>query len=346
MKKKVLLLLFIVVAFFQLGLFSGKPADQPSSDKAPHRYIFKIPASTPFIYEPPNNITTYEGVALGKKLFFDSRLSKNYKISCASCHHPDMMFSDTATFSLGFEGKSTLKNSMPLINLGWKPRYFWDGRVSSLEDLIKFPMEHPDEMGLAMDSAVSRVKNDEQYPKMFAAAFPGEQLNKETLAKALAQYLRTLTSFESRLDSLYQDYSSKGVNVDGRHSDFLGLTQNTVEVLAFCERCHSSVTYGGTKFTNNGLPDDGDGTRDEDSIFVAPTLRNIGFTGPYMHDGRFKTLEEVLVHYTADININPNLDTLLISNGKPKRFSLNATEKQQLIHFLTYYLTDTKNTHD
>lgn len=344
MKKAFVIWLFASVLFAVCVGFTGSVG----LVGYPTRYVFNIPSFTPAPYEPADNLTTVEGVELGKKLFFDTDFSKNKTVSCSSCHNPNISFSDTTAYSKGWNGVYTERNSMPLINLAWKQKYFWDGRVNSLEELVLIPIQHKDEMGMDLVELENRVKANPAYPAMFTKAFGAEGVSKNTIAKALAQYLRSITSFENGLDTLYGYYVKQGQNVDGDHAKRLGYTPKVIAALALCERCHSTITYGGIKVTNNGLEADykdkglakTTGKTSDNGMFMAPTLRNVAITPPYMHDGRFKNLSQVIDHYNSGIVMNPNLDTLLIKNGQPLRLGLDSTEKKQLLEFLTKYMTD------
>ena len=309
-------------------------------------YQFDFPKDVPEMYQPKYNIATIFGVELGKKLFYDKNLSKNHNISCNSCHNQNFAFADSTILSVGTSNKLTKRNSMPLFNLAWIDNFFWDGRVKSLEDVFLFPITDHNEMDLDTTTLMNRIKSDNEYSILLLKAFGVKTINYSLFKMALAQYIRTLVSYDTPIDSSYKialKYMNEGHSQEEAVQYIFGLSKKTTQVLSFCEQCHSTITYGNNKFSNNGLDsiytDIGRAeitNKDEDiGLFKVPSFRNLTFTAPYMHDGRFKTIEEVIEHYNTGIENCKNLDTKLKDEkGNPIRLNLSENEKKEIISFI------------
>lgn len=312
---------------------------------------------------PASNPTTNEGATLGRVLFYDKNLSANGTISCASCHKQEKGFSDDATFSLGFEGGATRRHSMSLINARWygRGRFFWDERAASLESQVLMPFQDPVEMGMTLEEVVSAVQSQSFYPELFEEAFGTPEINSERIARALAQFVRSIVSVDSRYDE-----GRQAVNIPTADFPNFSDSENNGKRLFFlpvplggggCVGCHSTEAFinpdNGT--TNNGL----DAASTDDlgvfeainnpafmGTFKVPSLKSIALTAPYMHDGRFNTLEEVVEHYNSGIQAHPNLgDALKDENGQPIRLNLTEQEKTDLANFLKT-LTDEEISRD
>ncbi|MEZ4778263.1 MAG: cytochrome c peroxidase [Flavobacteriaceae bacterium] len=285
-------------------------------------YNLKIP---PFFEEnieepeiPADNPLTVEGIALGKKLFFDPILSANNTQACADCHRPQTGFSDSRRFSIGIDGSIGSRNSMPLHNLAWNydGKFFWDGRAETLEDQIFEPVTNPIEMANTWTNAVASLQNSTTYPAMFEAAFGSSTIDSVKVSKAIAQFIRTLISSNSRFDQ-YQ----RG-EIELTSSEANGLIIFLDETRGDCFHCHGNPLnplWTDNLFHNNGLdqfPADrglGKVTGDprDDGKFKSPSLRNLAFTAPYMHDGRFETLDEVINHYSEGLVYSETIDPLM-----------------------------------
>lgn len=267
---------------------------------------------------PPNNPQTVEGVALGRKLFFDPILSGNSTQACADCHRPQNAFSDPRQFSIGIEGNPGFRNSMPLQNLAWNfPNKFnWDGSASSLENQIFEPVTNPIEMNNTWHNAVSSLQANSEYPQLFKEAFNGATIDSVLVTKAIAQFIRTLISGNSRVDR-----HLLGENIL-TPQELNGLNVFMSEELGDCFHCHGNPfnpLWTDNSFHNNGLDAFfadialGGITGDprDNGKFRAPSLRNLEFTAPYMHDGRFETLEEVINHYSEGLVFSETIDPLM-----------------------------------
>lgn len=271
--------------------------------------------------------------ALGQALFFEKMLSVDSSISCASCHQPAFAYADTLALSLGVHGKSTTRNTPSLMNMSERPYLFWDGRARNLEEQALMVIQNKDEMGMKLHVAVLRLQAHPEYRKWFQSAF-GEKPGIKNLTAALASFIRTLETDESRYD-LYSDDSTQWTAAERRgHALFVGKAK--------CFDCHFSPDFTGDEFRNIGLFD---GSRWNDSgrylitrdlrdlgKFKTPGLRNVEMTAPYMHDGSFKTLEAVVAYYNNPghfVDAPQNMDPLM---EQPLR--LNAQEQADLVAFL------------
>ena len=312
---------------------------------------------------PATNPTTNEGATLGRVLFYDKKLSANGSISCASCHKQENGFSDNAQLSLGFEGGTTRRHSMSLINAKWygRGRFFWDERAQTLEAQVLMPFQDPVEMGMTLDEVVSTVQEQSYYPPLFEDAFGTAEINSGRIAEALAQFVRSIVSVDSKYDEGRQQVSIPTTDFPN-----FSASENNGKRLFFqpvslggggCIGCHSTEAFvnpdNGT--TNNGL----DASSADDlgvfeainnpaflGTFKVPSLKSIALTAPYMHDGRFSTLEEVVEHYNSGIQDHPNLgNALRDANGQPVRLNFTEQEKADLVNFLKA-LTDDELTND
>jgi len=283
-----------------------------------------------------DNPLTEEGVRLGRYLFYDKRLSRNGTVSCASCHQQALAFTDGRKFSVGFDSVPTRRSSMSLANLLWVKNFFWDGRAGSLEAQAMVPLTEPHEMGQSMDSLLPKLSSLGMYGPMFAAAFGSPEVTQDGIVRALAQFERTLVSADAPYDRYIKgEYAMKPSEMRGMRL-FFGR--------AVCGNCHGGPKTFNETYHNNGL-DRGDfrdsgrydvtGMDYDRGRFRVVTLRNIGLTAPYMHDGRFKTLEEVVDHYSDHIEPSVTLSpTLKDTANVPILLRLTKEEKRDIVAFL------------
>lgn len=277
-----------------------------------------------------SNPLTEEGFQLGRKLFYDGRLSKDGNFSCASCHQQFAAFATfDHDFSHGFENQFTTRNSPGLQNLAWVPLYHWDGGVNHIEVQALSPLTAPNEMAEDVDSVLNKLRQDDQYKKMFKNAFGSDTINSQKMLKALAQFVGTLVSADSKYDRVMR-----------KEETFNPSEQHGYEVFqAKCADCHKEPLFTDNSFRNNGLilnPWLNDYGRmritgeSEDSLkYRVPSLRNVGVTQPYMHDGRFYSLSQVVEHYRSGIQQSSSLDPSLV-NG----LEFTPKEKYDLVLFL------------
>jgi cytochrome c peroxidase len=301
----------------------------------PHFYRYLLP---PLI--PEDNPQTNEGVSLGRKLFFDPVLSGDKSISCADCHMPYFAFSDTARFSTGIDNLEGLRNSMPIFNAAWnfKEKFFWDGRAGSLEAQALEPVSNPLEMNNTWPAAVTSVQADTAYRDMFQAAFGTSIIDSILIVKAIAQFERTIISAGSKFDRFLMGKAELSPQEERGFNIFMD------ENGGDCFHCHggaSNPRWTDNAFHNNGLDsiitDLGlgavTGNPTDYGKFKTPSLRNLSFSAPYMHDGRFATLDEVIDHYSEELKNSPTIDPLMksIRQGGVR---LTLQEKEDLKAFL------------
>jgi cytochrome c peroxidase len=290
-----------------------------------------LPLGLPAIPWPEDNPYSPARADLGKILFFDGRLSSNGIVSCAFCHEPGHAFSGSTSFSKGVDGKQGPRHASTLVNRAWGKSQFWDGRVPTLESQVIVPVTNPDEMGMTADRVVQAVQSIKGYAPLFAAAFGDSTINFDRITKAIATFERTIVSGNSPYDRyLAGDRSA----LTKQQKDGLDFFNRKGE----CAECHIGPNFTTEKFANLGIgmdllnPDPGRETftkrRGDFGKFKIPTLRDLAHRGPYMHDGRFKTLGEVLDLYAKGGLPNPHLDTRLTP------FYLDEQTKRDLLAFL------------
>ncbi|MEM7334451.1 MAG: cytochrome c peroxidase [Chloroflexota bacterium] len=290
---------------------------------------------------PNNNPVTDAGATLGRVLFYDVRLSANDTTSCASCHVQANGFSDPNPFSTGFEGGLTGRNSMGLANARFYERgaFFWDERAETLEDQVLMPIQDPVEMGMDLASLETKLATTDFYPDLFEDAFGTPEITSERISLALAQFVRSMISYESKFD--------EGVQSD--FENFTGLEELGRTIFngsGRCSQCHETRAQILDEPRNIGLDlttiDAGvggvTGNGQEDGAFKVGSLRNIALTAPYMHDGRFQTLEEVIEFYNDGVQDHDNLDSIMQNNnGNVRRLNLSDQEITALVAYLNTF---------
>ncbi len=309
----------------------------PEKPKGPTPYVLKFPvglqAESAVI--PADNQLTLEKVRLGKRLFFDNRLSLDDSISCASCHLPEKAFADVGQFSEGVGGKKGDRNAPTLVNRVFSGAQFWDGRAASLEEQAIGPVQNPVEMAMPdMAVLVGRIENDAEYVKEFREAFPGEQvITGEQIGKAIASFERTILSGNSPYDRFVAgDPSAMGESAQRGMAIFKDVKRGN------CETCHVSFNFTDENYNNIGvgmaseMPDLGrfrsSRLEGHQGAFKTPTLREVAATAPYMHDGSQRTLEEVVLFYEQGGHMNKWL------SPKIRPFKLTSREREDLIAFM------------
>jgi cytochrome c peroxidase len=300
---------------------------------------------------PEDNPMTEEGVQLGRMLFYETKLSGNNQLSCASCHQQSLAFTDGKKFSAGVDGSHTKRNSMSLANLLWVRNFFWDGRSESLEAQAVFPLTNSHEMAQELSESVLKLEQTAGYPNLFDRAFGSPEITEDRIVKALAQFERTLISADAPYDRYLEgNYALSEEELRGMNLFMNGPSPQNKIRGANCGHCHGTPKLFKELFHNNGLdtlPTDigrmeFTGQESDLGRFRVPTLRNIAVTAPYMHDGRFNTLDEVLNHYNEHIQPSSTLSTFLIDiSNEPdgRSLSLAADEKKAIVAFLQL-LTD------
>lgn len=324
------------VSLIALSLFVGLAGCQSPTEEAQPEVLFAVPGNFPQpVYALTQNQPTRAGVLLGRALFYDGNLSRDGSIACAECHNQAYAFTHHQhDVSHGIDNRVGTRNSMPIQNLAWATDFFWDGGVHNLDLVPIAPIENPVEMDEQSANVVAKLRKSSKYPAMFKAAFGTEEINGPRFLQALSQFMLTLVSGNSRYDRWVRKEAGATLTSD----ELAGLALVRLK----CSGCHAGELFTDNSFRNNGLFIQGSRDigrakvteRAEDRYrFKVPSLRNIEKTLPYMHDGRFYSLEAVLNHYAENMQSTENLDPLLQDNGKPG-ISLTATEKQQIIQFL------------
>ncbi len=315
------------------------PKDLPPK-YTPHR--FAMAGTFPIPPLPRDNPLIEERIALGRRLFQETALSADRSISCASCHAAASGFSDSRRFSPGVQGQLGTRQSMALANLAWKREFFWDGRARSLRDQVLMPIQDPTEMVETLESVVGKLSGMPEYPVLFENAFGTPRIDAERIALALEQFVLTLTHFRSRFDLSTQGKAS--LSDQERRGLELFMTENEPRMGqrgADCFHCHGGPLFTDHQFHDNGLdlvPSDPGrarvtGRNADRGKFVTPTLRNIAQTAPYMHDGRFQTLEAVVRHYSEGVQVSPNLDPNLAKHAAGG-LHLSLEDQSALVAFL------------
>ncbi|WP_164891139.1 cytochrome-c peroxidase [Botryobacter ruber] len=305
--------------FLCLIIFSACQKNDPEAS-GPTAYKLETPVHFPLLQVPEDNPMTQEGVDLGRRLFYDRRLSNDGTRSCSSCHVQASGFTTPGTTVL------------PIVNLGWSRNFLWKGKVrGQLEDITLFEVKE----FFKADPAV--FTNDPEYARMFKKAYRVEEVTHKELAYALAQFFRTMISANSPFDR----------NMQNKYV-FTPSEENGMQLFfsekGDCFHCHGNVLFTNNEFHNIGLEAAPDGQHlglyeitgnpADKGKFKTPTLRNVSLRKSYMHDGRFKTLEEVVEHYNSGIKASPTLDPLLYKNRDNFNLGLTEQEKQDLVAFL------------
>ncbi len=375
---KTKMLVTIGIVFLFVFIACKKTADTPTSVD-PVAAVLNLPA-TPFNYAnitqpaylnappvqaqintPAGNAITDNGATLGRVLFYDKNLSINNTIACASCHKQANGFSDPLAKSLGFNSGQTGRNSMSLIDAKYYPpgRFFWDQRAATLEEQTLQPIQDLVEMGMTLPQLETKLRSLAYYPSLFTKAFGDATINSTRISLALSQYVRSIISFQSKYDAgrttfpiapapppnaVFPNFTAQ----ENRGKEIFLSPQNA------CAACHGSETFTAPQEKNNGLDlattDRGFGAVvsnvNLDATFKATSLRNVELTAPYMHDGRFATLEQVVEHYSTGVKNHPNLSPQLrLPGGQPRLLNLSAPDKAALVAFLKT-LTDVSVTTD
>ncbi len=348
-----------------LGLFilssckkdTAPPAPIPTP--GPTAYTWEDPLFFQQMIIPEDNPFTVEGIDLGRKLFYDNRLSADNTQACASCHLQENAFGDPNQFSTGIDGTEGNRQGMTLINLGYQFNYFWDARSETLEEQIIQPVINPIEMHTTWAEVMVKIKADQSYMEVFELIYATSDIDSIHVAKVIAQFLRTVVSSESKYDKWrkgeYEFTPSEfnGFQIFQKEGGDPELGQGG-EWGGDCFHCHplAGMQFSDYQLHNNGLDSvftdlgRGEVTGDPDDYgrFKTPSLRNVEVSGPYMHDGRFTTLEEVVEHYNSGGNPSATIDPFMkYTTGG---LQLSDQSKADLIAFLKTltditFLTDT-----
>lgn len=311
---------------------------------------------TPYVLEygdlpapdlPADNDLTQQGVQLGRMLFYETMLSKDGSQSCASCHNQLDGFSDTLQFSIGVEMLPGKRQAMPVFNMAWHSNeFFWDGRAHLLRDQSLKPIEDPLEMNETLENVILKLSDTQMYRDQFTRAFGSEEITSEKMALAMEQFMLSIVSYNSKYDqflagnALLSESEERGrILFETEYNPFFPDQSG-----ADCVHCHGGLNFENDQYMNNGLDGDAEFTdvgREEvtghladKAKFKVPSLRNVELTHPYMHDGRFETLEEVVDHYDLHIKQSSTLDPALFQVVDNGGLNLTAEDKVDLVNFL------------
>lgn len=341
--------IIVLGAFVSMAVSCGP--DEPVHEPTPLTLDYPSHFPTPDL--PASNPLTEEGVRLGRHLFYEDRLSGDNSQNCGSCHFQESNFAEPMRFSVGIDGISGDINAMVLSNMAWQQFFFWDGRMTTLEEQVKDPIVNPIEMHANWPDVLEKLAQDPRYLEMFTDAFGDDEITEERTAKALAQFVRTMVSGSSKLDQYIQGtYTFTPSEQIG--FDIFNNEQGD------CFHCHGLATtgyqmgaFGLLQFSNNGLDSVHEvnsgrervtGLASDRAKFKVPSLRNVEYSFPYMHDGRFQTLAEVVEFYNEGGHPSPTIDPNMKAAGIGRNWSV--AQKQGLIDFMKtfsdpIFLTDT-----
>jgi len=325
-----------------LGLLAGLPGCKPSISAKPIGPVFAIkpPLGLPSIPIPPDNPPTANSITLGRRLFYETRLSKDNSLSCASCHHPQYGFTDMRQLSLGVGGALGVRHAPTLVNVAYSPVLFWDGRASSLEEQVGSPIVNSIEMNQSHDASVAKLSDDPAYKSIFRSAFGSDDITMERVESALASFERTILSGDSPFDEYQYGHRQDALSA----AQIRGLAVFKDPHRGNCAACHT-VGPNFALFTDGQFHNTGEGVGDNEDFsdtgrfdvtrqnadkgrFKTPTLRNVAITGPYMHDGKLKTLKDVVDFYAGRGNSNPYLDKEMTT------IQLTGQDRSDLVEFL------------
>lgn len=329
----------------------------------PHEYTVEFPSHLRSAGLFPRPVERDKAI-LGRVLFYDKNLSKDGKIACASCHKQEIGFGDDKVVSKGVYDRDGDRNSLPLasvsnfsayygtdLNGSLAVPFFWDNRANTVAEQAKGAIENEKEMSMHMNEVAISVQNQPYYGPLFKKAFGDANVSEDRVLESIANFINAMGSFQSKFDEAASKQNPNGWGYDpnGKFDGFTDAEKRGKDIyMANCASCHSNNMGRPVALNaNNGLDavtsDPGvgktTGLSKDDGTFKIPTLRNIALTAPYMHDGRFATLEQVIEHYSTGIQKHPNLSPLLKTGGNPKRLNLNTGDKSDLLAFLNT-LTD------
>lgn len=296
---------------------------------------------------PADNQLTVQKVKLGRMLFHDDRLSRDNSMNCASCHVQENGFSDTARFSIGINGFPGGRQAMVAFNMAYNTNeFFWDGRAHLLRDQAVLPIQDSLEMDLAMEDLLNRLSDIPEYQDQFTRAFGSSTVTEERIGLALEQFMNTIISVDSKYDQYLRGEATLSASEErGRRLYFAEFNPGFPDSSgADCAHCHGGLNFENDLYMNNGLDADGDFTDlgrelvtnnpNDRGKFKVPTLRNIELTPPYMHDGRFNTLEEVVEHYNSGMVNSSTIDPALLYPLNSGGLGLSSQDVLDLVAFL------------
>jgi cytochrome c peroxidase len=340
---KFLITLFSFVAIVIIACDDNEPDEMAVYDDTP--YVLEY-GNLPAPALPTDNPLTIQGVLLGRMLFYEPLLSRDGSQACADCHRQPDGFSDSLQFSIGVEDLPGKRQAMPVFNMAWHTNaFFWDGRAPLLRDQSLRPIQDPLEMNETLPNVVNKLSNQRKYKDQFIRAFGTDEITPEKMGLAMEQFMLTIVSGDSKFDRYLQGTAT--LTESEERGRLLFMTEYNPffpEVSgADCQHCHGGANFENDQYMNNGLDDDAGFTdigREAVTLlpadrakFKVPSLRNVAVTAPYMHDGRFQTLEEVVNHYNSGIHESSTIDPALL-NTKATGLFLTEEDKTDLVNFL------------
>jgi cytochrome c peroxidase len=358
---------FILLSFlFAIAVFVSCKKTETASEQNDYTAYLNLP-DQPFNYaaqalpahlqvtvlpqdnNPASNPVTDWGATLGRVLFYDKNISINNAVACASCHSQQRAFGDALAFSKGFANGLTTRNSMSLVNARYYPngRFFWDQRSATLEIQTLQPIQHPVEMGMNLDTMVKKLQALPYYGTLFTKTFGDKTVTSDRVSRALSQFIRSIISYQSKYDvgraAFPPNQGPGAVNFTNFTAEENRGKQIFFGPVGNCAQCHGTETFTAAGPKNNGLElvsvDRGVGGVNNnpatDGLFKVTSLKNIELAAPYMHDGRFTTLEQVVEHYSSGVQAHPNLaPELKLPTGLPKNANFTVADKAALVAFL------------
>ncbi len=340
---KIIYLFAIAISVF-IACRGEDPAADIKYDETPYHLKY---GQLPIPDLPLDNTLTNEGVQLGRMLFYEKKLSKDGSQACASCHRQNDGFSDTMQFSLGVELLEGKRQAMPVFNLAWHSNeFFWDGRATLLREQSLKPIQDPLEMNETLENVIAKLNDSQDYKDQFFRAFGSEEINAEKMSLAMEQFMLSIVSYQSKYDQFLEGQATLTESEDrGRLLFEQEYNPFFPEVSgADCAHCHGGANFENDQFMNNGLDSEAmitdigreevTGDISDKGKFKVPSLRNVAITPPYMHDGRFETLEEVIDHYDIHMKESATLDPALVQVFDNGGLNLSAEDKIDLVNFL------------
>ena len=347
--KKIILLFALIISLVWVGCNEKTETPPPPDPEV-------LPDYDPSPYElehsyfpkpnlPEDNSLTVQTVMLGRMLFYEKKLSKGESQSCADCHLQIDGFSDIRRFSLGVEDMPGKRQAMAIFNMAWHTSgFFWDGRAPMLRDQALMPIQDPLEMNETLENCLTKLQTEKEYRFQFARAFEESTITSEKMGLAMEQFMLTILSMNSKYDKVLLGEATF-TEAEQRGSDlfFTEFDPNGTDKGGECFHCHAGVNFTNNKYMNNGLDAEDQftdlglfevtGLDNDKARFKVPSLRNIAVTQPYMHDGRFETLEAVIDHYTHGVKESPTIDDIMQYNLDPG-LPLTEQDKSDLVAFL------------
>ncbi|MGB0863208.1 MAG: cytochrome-c peroxidase [Saprospiraceae bacterium] len=345
---KYLTLLFLCILI--IGFTACDNEEVIPKDETPYNLSY---GDLPVPVLPSDNPLTVQGVELGKMLFYETMLSKDGTQSCVSCHRQEDGFSDTTQFSIGVENLPGKRQAMPVFNMAWHTNeFFWDGRAHLLRDQSLKPIQDPLEMNETLENVITKLSGEKEYRDQFSRAFGSTEITSEKMSLAMEQFMMSIVSYQSKYDEYLAGTTQLTASEErGRVLFFAEYNPFFPDQSgADCAHCHSGRNFENDEYMNNGLDTDANITdigreevtedANDKGKFKVPSLRNIEMTRPYMHDGRFQTLEEVIEHYNSGIKASTTADPTVLNTQSTGLF-LNAQDKEDLLNFLKTLTDDT-----